>query len=381
MARTKKQDRAKEPIKMRFKALANGNKSIYLDIYRDGVRSYEFLKLYLVPEKDAAARAQNANTLTAANAIKAKRILNLTNNAAGIKANNNKMLLSDLISLYYEEVNKRCKQSTARRIPSIKNLILSYKGDKITLQQVNKDFCLGFVNYLRNDARTKGGKPYSANSLVNYFNVYCAIMNFAVRNELIPENPIDKITAADKIKGQGSQRAYLTQDELKALKAEECARDDVRRIYLLSCFCGLRLSDIRKLTWGKLTKDGEQWRVEIVMQKTSEPLYLPLSKSAMECLPPRRTATDKDLIFPNLPSTTTIEYILERWKKAAGITKHITFHTARHTFATLMLTLGVDLYTTSKLLGHTDVHTTQIYAKIVNKKKDEAVNLIDEALN
>lgn len=79
----------------------------------------------------------------------------------------------------------------------------------------------------------------------------------------------------------------------------------------------------------------------------------------------------------DLPSVPCINALIKPWAKAAGITKHFTFHTARHTFATMMLTLGADLYTTSKLLGHVDVRMTQVYAKIVNKKKDEAVNLVN----
>ena len=74
------------------------------------------------------------------------------------------------------------------------------------------------------------------------------------------------------------------------------------------------------------------------------------------------------------------EYWVEwkEWAKAAGIKKNISFHTARHTFATMMLTLGADIYTTSKLLGHSRISTTEIYAKIVDKKKDEAMGLIDK---
>lgn len=381
MARTKKQDRPKEPIKIRFKALANGNKSIYLDIYRNGARSYEFLKLYLIPEKDAAARTQNTNTLTAANAIKAKRILDITNDVAGIKASNKKMLLCDLLKLYREDMIKRGAVGGAGNIQAPLQAIIAYKGDKITLQQVTKDYCLGFIDYLRNTATTKSGKKITAHTALSYYGVLSAALNAAVRNELIPENPFKKISAVDKIKAGESQRAHLTLDELKQLRETECPRDDVKRTYLFSCYCGLRLGDIRKLTWGKLTKDGKQWRVEIVMQKTSAPLYLPLSKSAMECLPTRGKAGNNDLVFGKLPTTTTYESILKKWTEAAKIDKHITFHTARHTFATLMLTLGTDIFTTSKLLGHSKVQTTTIYAKIVNKKKDEAVNLIDEALN
>ena len=70
--------------------------------------------------------------------------------------------------------------------------------------------------------------------------------------------------------------------------------------------------------------------------------------------------------------------VVKDWAKAAGIEKYVTFHTARHSFATMMLTLGADIYTTSKLLGHSKIQTTEIYAKIIDKKKDEAMGLIDK---
>lgn len=111
------------------------------------------------------------------------------------------------------------------------------------------------------------------------------------------------------------------------------------------------------------------------MQKTKEPLYLPISDEALKWLPQRGEANDSDFIFP-LTHEGTINSILQKWANAAGVTKHISFHIARHTHATMMLTLGADLYTVSKLLGHKNIATTQIYAKIVDKKKEEAIDLI-----
>ena len=116
-------------------------------------------------------------------------------------------------------------------------------------------------------------------------------------------------------------------------------------------------------------------RIEIKMQKTKEPLYLPISDEALKWLPERGEAKDSDIIFP-LTHEGTVNDILQHWAKVAGITKHISFHVARHTHATMMLTLGADLYTVSKLLGHKNIATTQIYAKIVDKKKEEAIGLI-----
>lgn len=113
------------------------------------------------------------------------------------------------------------------------------------------------------------------------------------------------------------------------------------------------------------------------MEKTNDPIYLPLSQQAMKWLPERGDAKDEDRVF-DLPSESRICIILDKWAKAAGINKHVTYHVSRHTFATMMLTLDVDIYTTSKLLGHKNISTTQIYAKIIDQKKDEAVNRVND---
>ena len=149
----------------------------------------------------------------------------------------------------------------------------------------------------------------------------------------------------------------------------------MKQAFLFSCLCGLRVSDIRKLKWSDLQKSGERVRIEIKMQKTKEPLYLPISDEALKWLPQRGEAKDDDFIF-SLTHEGTVNNILQKWAKAAGVTKHISFHVARHTHATMMLTLGADLYTVSKLLVHKNISTTQIYDKIVDKKKEEAISLI-----
>ena len=148
----------------------------------------------------------------------------------------------------------------------------------------------------------------------------------------------------------------------------------MKRAFLFSCFCGLRLSDIRNLTWGGLKTDGDSNNA-IDIQKTGKRIYLTLSPDALHYLPERGEATDTDTVF-NLPTVGCIEEDIEVWRRRAGISKHVTFHTARHTFATMMLTLGADIYTTSKLLGHANIQTTQIYAEIIDSKKREAVNLV-----
>ena len=164
---------------------------------------------------------------------------------------------------------------------------------------------------------------------------------------------------------------------IKVLIDTECPREDVKRAYLFACYCGLRLSDVYALRWKDIVQDGEQYRMSTVMQKTTTPIYLPLSRHAVRWLPERNGAEDGLHVFAGLPAEPNINKVLAKWMATAGINKKITYHTSRHTFATMMLTLGADLYTTSKLLGHANVKTTQIYAKIVDSKKVEAVNLVD----
>ena len=126
-----------------------------------------------------------------------------------------------------------------------------------------------------------------------------------------------------------------------------------------------------------MCNDG-RYMLAFVMQKTSVPNYTPLSAKALEWMPKRGECSDEDLVFAGLPSKSTIKDVLLDWSKATKIDKHVTYHTSRHTFGTMMLTAGADLYTTSKLMGHADVRTTQIYAKIIDSKKIEAVNLVDK---
>ena len=116
------------------------------------------------------------------------------------------------------------------------------------------------------------------------------------------------------------------------------------------------------------------------MQKTKEPIYLPLSPEALKWMPERGEKTSEDHVF-DLPSPTMINTLLKPWAKAAGIDKRFSFHTSRHTFATMLLTLGADLYTVSKLLGHSQIKNTQVYAEIINRRKVEAVNLADNVFD
>ena len=391
MARPKKPTRAKEPVRIRFKELNNGNKSIYLDIYRDGKRSYEFLKLYLVPEKSSTAKVQNEQVLAAANAIKSQRIIELSNNAAGIKVDptKSKILLRDWMQIYVEQERKKFAAGTVNNVRSVMFLLEQY-GDAIPMRNIDKDYCIGFIEFLKTTPKRSGkppknGKPnfknneyLSAFSVNHYFEVFAAALNAAVRQDVIATNPIKKMDRGEKPKRPESTRTFLTIDEVKKLIETPARREDAKRAFLFACFCGLRWSDVRDLTWGNIEENNGKYSANIVMKKTKEPLYLPLNQQALSFLPERGNAGKSQRIFETLHDLTVANNVIRQWAKLAGIEKHLSFHVARHTFATTSLTLGADLYTTSKLLGHTNINITQVYAKIVNEKKDEAVALFDK---
>ena len=396
MARTKKVVKVKEPVKLWFKALRNGNKAIYLRSYVPNSDSkgymYESLGMYLVPEVDAATKNQNKNTLLAAEAIKAQRIIDAANGKASIKkADRGKQTLLVDWMQYYAEKKEKLGQSKSNAV-TIKNVLLhliKYKGDKITMAQVDKDYCEGFVMYLAN-GKTIGTskperrgehkeKPIANSTAILYFNTFVTALNEAVRDGIIDKNPTAQLKKEEKkpLIRSGNDRGYLEIDEVKKLIETPCNDEQIKMAFLFACFCGLRLSDVKDMKWKDIKFDADGGAVVSKVQvKTRQSIVVPLSANALEWLPDRGKAKDKDAVF-NLPSHFTINRSVKKWAKDAEIGKNVTFHLSRHTFATILLTLGADIYTTSKLLGHKNLRTTQIYAEVVSKKKVEAVNLMD----
>ena len=143
---SRKNLKAKEPVRIRFKPLANGNKSIYLDKYVNGKREYEFLKLYLVPERTGEDKEANANAMKIAMTMKSQRIVDIQNNAHGIVSNDggSKIKLLDYVMEYAASVDETKSGSTYKLYVCLYNHLLSYKGSEITLGQIDKKYCLGF---------------------------------------------------------------------------------------------------------------------------------------------------------------------------------------------------------------------------------------------
>ncbi|MDE6648303.1 MAG: site-specific integrase [Muribaculaceae bacterium] len=380
-----KTSKAKEPIKLRFKSLANGNLSLYLDYYHDGKREYEFLKLYLIPEVTTEDKVANANTLNAANAIKARRLANIADNKAGINISADGLQLSDWIDSIVSRKRNKVSESSIKGLRRLKQHLNIYRTH-IRLVDVDKRFCIGFTDYLRSAGFLKNqGKKVgkerrilSQTTQAEMLNTLSIVLNEAVREGLIRSNATRQLSKTERIKTPKGTREYLTVEELQRMietPVTPSAEGD-KNAFLFCCFCGLRHSDVSALRWGNIINDGNKMWISIIQKKTQHPVIAPLSEKAIACLPHRGGKDNDEKVF-DMPNYCITNRRLKRWAKDAQINKNVTFHVSRHTFGTMMLTAGVDIYTTSKLMGHTDIAVTQIYAKIVDKKKEEAVNLLD----
>ena len=362
-------------VKLRKRATKDGGASLYLEIADGGRRTYEYLQLYLIPERTRIDRIRNAETLRTAEAAKAQRIIELQNAAHGFS--NCRTRGKTPLVKYIAEKEKEGLLSINGTYYELAYHIGRY-CPKITVQDINRAFLTGFVRYLRTVRNLRTGKPLAPNTVWTICNKLNVFLNHAVRDDLIPSNPYAALTSSERPQKQAVARSYLTVDELRRLAETDSGerRTDVKRAFLFCCFCGLRYSDAHALRWCDIhtLSDGTK-QAEITQQKTRRPLYLPLSANALKWLPGQGDAPDTAPVF-RLPTLGMCSRRLSEWCRAAGIGKRITYHCARHTAATLLLAYGADIYTVSKLLGHTDVRTTQIYAKVLDENKRRAVEAI-----
>lgn len=264
--------------------------------------------------------------------------------------------------------------SYAKQIRNTLLYLNKYCTRAIRIDEVTQDFCLDFINFL-STVKTRHEKRLSKNTVCLYFACLSFSLRQAQKAGLIDCCPTDKLCRKEKPRHEESRRDFLTIEELRMLMRTPCDNKDIGQAYLFSCFCGLRFSDIKNLTFEMIKTDncGNPY-IDTIITKTQKRIIIPLSDEAMKFLPSTREDSQTQIF--SLPQyASTVENCLRRWKQVAGIRKNITFHTARHTFATMMLTLGADIYTVSKLLGHTHVTTTEIYVKVMDETKRKAVDL------
>ena len=246
------------------------------------------------------------------------------------------------------------------------------KEKPLPFAQIDMHLIESFRDFLLKAPRggNKSG-TISQNTASTYFTLFKAALHQAFIDSYFD---VDIAAKVKGISGVESRREYLTIEELNKLAATPCEYPMLKKAAFFSALTGLRHSDIRKMTWKELFVEGDHYRINFTQRKTGGVENMPISEQAyLICGEP---AEPDRLVFEGLQDPSWINRPVKKWIEAAGIKKHITFHCFRHSYATNQLTEGTDLYTVSKMLGHTNIRTTQIYAKVVDSKKEEAAQAI-----
>lgn len=408
-------------VKLRKKAISSGY-SLFLEYANNYKQERVYLRIHLSKGDTPLRRKNDTETWNKAEDIRQavedyiiknhaqtleyayKLYVDKTNKEIIKTEKENKTLISFLKD--FKEEKEKKGQSKSQAV-TINNLILYVddftQGESVLLREVNKEWCEEFLLYLsktnsfiRNRFRKesagdntpttgeKSNKPLAKSTAKLYYNTFVSALWSAEENNLINFNPAKSIKKEDKkpLKGEDTQREFLSIEELERMKNTFARNPETKRAFLFACYVGLRVSDIQSLTYGEITKEQTAQGKEIFvirkkMKKTRKFVNVPLSKKALSYLPSDLIQHPKDERVFDLPGESSMNGMLKTWAKDAGVNKIVTFHTSRHTFATLALTLGADIYTTSKLLGHQNVRTTQIYAEVIDAKKEQAISLFD----
>ncbi len=358
-------------VKLRRKPITQGRESLYLDFYppaRDPetmkMIHKEYLGIYIFAEPgNEIQREYNADMLLKAEAIQAMRIQAVINEEYGFL--DKRKQKGDFLEYF--------RSFLLRKDPKWKMVYAHFEKftcGRCTFGEVNVDLCRKFREYLLGANQLKyPSKKLGYNSAAGYFSTFRGLLKIAYRDKMIRENVNDFL---EKIEYKDVKKEFLTAEELGRLAATPCEIPVLKAASLFACLTGLRISDILQLEWRHIVpaSDGG-YCMRLRTEKTQTETTLPISDEALELCGERGDGR----VFRGLERS-MIQHPLQKWLRQAGIEKHITFHCFRHTFATLQIALGTDIFTVSKMLTHKNVSTTQIYAELVNEKKRESANKI-----
>lgn len=347
----------------------------YLHYSINGEQIRENTHLHLSGDKAADAVVKRA-----AQMLQADKTAEILSNRTGIatQTKRNTILLAD----YCDKLSHRLdgakdRTSDYTKLCQIKKVAqyIRETEPKLKLCNVTKSFCQKIADTIQEKT------DITRNTKATHFLRFVWVLNCAVKEELLQTNPAAHIE--NRPRPKTNERSYLTESELKDFAAAPTRTKKetlAKSAFLFSCLTGLRFSDVVRLTADNIEETADGLRLKIETKKTKKYISFILPPECSAVIRERlAVAGAAGLLFP-MPDPTYINEILGRLAESVKIEKKVTFHTARHTFATLLLTKGADLYTVSSLLGHSDVKVTQVYAKIIDKKKDETVNLLKGVL-
>lgn len=348
-------------IRLRVRVLPSGHKRQYLDIHEDGKRRTEKVPGGMLtgnPLLDKAAKTRADEYL--------KQRIRDFDTRHGI--NRVKQARKSFLEYCEKLAEERIPKTRATWCNTVKHL-RDFAGDGCTFANLDRQFFEGLKHHLT--AKLSPGTAWL------YFSVVKTAIHRAVDEGIIDRDPSAEVT----IRRRNGLPVHLSLEEVRKLSETPCGNESVKAAFLFSCFTGLRYSDVKQLTWDKI-RGGY---LEFDQKKTGEAERMPLSEEAQRILDGQKGAGPSRYLsartFPKnqvffLPSWAVMDGHIKAWAKAAGIEKPMSFHKSRHSFATLALAAGVDLYTVSKLMGHKSLAMTQVYAKVIDEKKKQAVGML-----
>lgn len=361
---------------LRSKEISKGRQSLFLDFYpaiphpeTGKPTRREFLGLYIHKKPRTAEETQhNKETKALAESIRAKRQLAIQAAAAGQVPT--AKLNAGFVEFFASMVKARAaKHATYEAWKTALAHVERFWPNGVTFREMDRAQAEAFRAYLQ-------GAGLAQNSQANYYGRFRTALRKAHREGFLP---VDICAQVDAIPFKETRRAFVTLEELQALAKAQCRRPELKAAFLFSALTGLRYSDVYALTWAQVQGDEEKgWGIEFTQKKTEGVEYLPIPQPARELM--GKAGKPESKVFPlgSGKLTSWENKQLGAWFKAAGIDKKLTFHSARHSFATIQLTLETDIYTVSKLLGHKSIKTTQIYGKIVDSRKRAATDKLND---
>jgi integrase len=382
-------------VTLRQKKISKGRKSLYLDFYppiphpESGEPTRrEFLGLYIFEKpKNTFDKNHNKETIQIAKAIRQKRENILNKPEIYSQYEKEQLRIKEMgekcfVTYYTELANKRRYSSHDNWMAAL-NYLMKFTGGSVKFSELNDKFFEDLKGFLLSAKSHRSNKTtLSQNSAVSYFNKIKAALRQAYQDGILQSDLNAKIKP---IKTAETRREYLTLEELNRLAETPCNDSLMKRAALFSALTGLRFSDIQKLTWSEIEYvEDRGYLLKFNQKKTKGVETLPISEQAYGFTigsdNPKEMVQDEK-VFQGLKYSAYHNKHLFQWIGAAGITKNITFHCFRHTYATLQLMKGTDIYTVSKMLGHKDLKTTQVYAKIVDEAKRKAADRIQLNIN
>lgn len=343
-------------VHLRKKKLKDGSYSLLLDYFLSGRRVREYLDIHIKGNsQDSKEKIALAHTIAAQ---KETELVRLSHGGEPLHKK-----LTDFF-LFFSKCIKASNRKSKRSMNRSMEYLKEFSGVKsLPSNLITPDFCQKFRNFL--------GKKLSGETPHIYFSVFKQVLRSACNEHIFFRSPADSVKNPKP--GNVLRKEVLTASEILTLRDTPLGHTVVKQAFLFACFTGLRMVDVGSILWKDI--DPGHRMVRILQSKTSQVVFIPLSRSAMSLLPDPGKRGDK--VFP-LPSNVTVLKSLKTWTVKAGIKKHITFHCARHSYASLLLTHGNDLKTTSLLLGHTTTRETEKYTHISDKMKRKAVDSLPE---